>query len=717
MHEKDEAVAALLKGSGSLVFETDTVVVHMSGNKEDAGRITATNNGLLRVFGYNRPEVVGHLVSILMPEIFAARHAEFLEHFFLTGRQTVFDQERLLFALHRDGHCFHIKLLVKQIPNLDSGIQYVGMMRLASDACDYILTTEKGVIDCFSKHLGKLIGQPPSLFKENEISVGVLAPELEKVYAQEEGSARAKRMLKKFMVSGGRATRLTLPTDFMINLNANNVVVKREPTAGENLLTVRDEEKDDKGISRTSIKRIRDESGGNSPKKPSGEVITLKKSGQVVLRSSKECMNSFTKYDVTIEIQDLVYTHVSNVPTAAPNGSVANKHFVIRVVKVLGLSHTKNDDPLHGDEISVSDRISPRPNKRNSKNDMSVLSPNMCRSVLQYVYNWNGSSSSHGISSLTYSPSPSKESGGVVPNMAPKKIEFRKSLGSDAEETRRILRLMQRDLSPIHAHAIGMNSPLLGIQLNRRDRGRRSVMTPRVGERSRGRSLEGILEEKEYPEKLDISISRSRPGGRQQSAASPTAVPAQEIKLARHGPAADTGGKILPPNAEVIPAYKPTPSEERLRRAFLKAAAKKNREKAPPPVVVAPTPIPEEEKKEKKEHDEEGEDSEEDESGEGVSKKEAETKKEEEKKVTPEPEVDADMDENEPMRESGDMLNFNDASSSGASARMHKSRGMRNSIRTAIDEHYIPTSIKNMNIVTHIGSLFLFSFGSIFSTL
>jgi hypothetical protein len=67
------------------IFSEDTCVIHVSGNKNTAGKILKTNQSLTKVFGYNKGEVLGHSVNILMPSIFAKRHSEFMEKFFKTG--------------------------------------------------------------------------------------------------------------------------------------------------------------------------------------------------------------------------------------------------------------------------------------------------------------------------------------------------------------------------------------------------------------------------------------------------------------------------------------------------------------------------------------------------------------------------------------------------------------------------------------------------------
>jgi hypothetical protein len=73
-----------------------------------------------------------------------------------------------MFAIGRQGHCFGVKILIKQMPSLKEGIQYVGMIKPYSSDYDYILTDMNGNIDCFSKGITSLLGLNPMTFKENQ---------------------------------------------------------------------------------------------------------------------------------------------------------------------------------------------------------------------------------------------------------------------------------------------------------------------------------------------------------------------------------------------------------------------------------------------------------------------------------------------------------------------------------------------------------------------
>lgn len=150
-----------------ILFSEDSTVIHISGNKDSSGRILKVSQGLNKCFGYNKTEVNGHNINFLMPNIIGIRHNDFLDKFYKTGRQRVFNVERVVFALNRQGHCFRSKVLVKILPSLKEGVQYVGMIRPVFSEHDYIITDLSGNIDSFSKGVTSLLGLNPVLFKEN----------------------------------------------------------------------------------------------------------------------------------------------------------------------------------------------------------------------------------------------------------------------------------------------------------------------------------------------------------------------------------------------------------------------------------------------------------------------------------------------------------------------------------------------------------------------
>ena len=127
-----------------------------------------------------------------------------------------------MFATHRNGHCFQMNILVKQMPNLIEGIQYVGMIKPIISDFEFIMTDMDGVIDSFSKGMSGLLGLTPNLFKDKDtqINIQLLAPELIQFFldTQKRGGKVAK---SKYREAGGEPITLIVPKDF-------NLIAKSE---------------------------------------------------------------------------------------------------------------------------------------------------------------------------------------------------------------------------------------------------------------------------------------------------------------------------------------------------------------------------------------------------------------------------------------------------------------------------------------------------------
>jgi len=91
----------------------------------------------------------------------------------------VFNKERQLFAMNKAGNCFPIKLLIKQMPSLAEGIQYVGMIKPIVTDYEYFITDINGHIDSMSKGIRDAF-EP---FKDfGQLKIQILAPELIDVF-------------------------------------------------------------------------------------------------------------------------------------------------------------------------------------------------------------------------------------------------------------------------------------------------------------------------------------------------------------------------------------------------------------------------------------------------------------------------------------------------------------------------------------------------------
>lgn len=123
-----------------------------------------------------------------------------------------------------------MKILVKQMPNLTEGIQYVGMIKPIISDVEYLLTDMDGVIDSFSKGITSLLGLTPNLFKDKDtqINIQLLAPDLISFFVdtQKRGGKAAK---SKYREAGGESLMLIVPKDF--NMIAKSEA-KQNPRSG-----------------------------------------------------------------------------------------------------------------------------------------------------------------------------------------------------------------------------------------------------------------------------------------------------------------------------------------------------------------------------------------------------------------------------------------------------------------------------------------------------
>ncbi len=92
------------------------------------GMIRDVNAVTLRLFGYRREELVGHNVSILMPDPYHSEHDQYLARYLREGEPRVIGIGREVVGKKKDGQVFPIDLAVGEIE--DHGISgFVGFIR------------------------------------------------------------------------------------------------------------------------------------------------------------------------------------------------------------------------------------------------------------------------------------------------------------------------------------------------------------------------------------------------------------------------------------------------------------------------------------------------------------------------------------------------------------------------------------------------------------
>ncbi|MCA9294634.1 MAG: PAS domain S-box protein [Phycisphaerales bacterium] len=90
------------------------------------GIIQTCNSATQRMFGYDRGELVGRNVNVLMPEPYRSAHTGYIERYLATGEAHVIGMGREVDGLHRDGSVFPVSIAVSEVDRRDT---FVGILR------------------------------------------------------------------------------------------------------------------------------------------------------------------------------------------------------------------------------------------------------------------------------------------------------------------------------------------------------------------------------------------------------------------------------------------------------------------------------------------------------------------------------------------------------------------------------------------------------------
>lgn len=99
---------------------------------DQRGSVRSFNQAAERMFGYPADEVIGHNVSMLMPEPHRSGHDGYIERYVETGEAKIIGIGREVFGLRKDGGQFPMHLGVSEVPVAD-GRLFCGIIRDISE--------------------------------------------------------------------------------------------------------------------------------------------------------------------------------------------------------------------------------------------------------------------------------------------------------------------------------------------------------------------------------------------------------------------------------------------------------------------------------------------------------------------------------------------------------------------------------------------------------
>jgi len=109
----EQAIALLTSKQTYEAILNTTHAVIISINPQ--GCIAVFNHAAEKLFGYQRAEVVGKNIKILMPEPYKSKHDDYLVAYLNTGHKKIIDLQREVVGLKKEGTVFPLNLRVKEI--------------------------------------------------------------------------------------------------------------------------------------------------------------------------------------------------------------------------------------------------------------------------------------------------------------------------------------------------------------------------------------------------------------------------------------------------------------------------------------------------------------------------------------------------------------------------------------------------------------------------
>jgi PAS domain S-box-containing protein len=116
-HKNEMMSKNILETAAEVIISIDAV-----------GVISLFNKSAELLLGYNREEVIGQNVSILMPDPFSNEHDNYLRHYIETGEEKVIGIEREVPARHKDGTTIPVNLAVSDT-GMEGDFRFTGILR------------------------------------------------------------------------------------------------------------------------------------------------------------------------------------------------------------------------------------------------------------------------------------------------------------------------------------------------------------------------------------------------------------------------------------------------------------------------------------------------------------------------------------------------------------------------------------------------------------
>jgi PAS domain S-box-containing protein len=164
-----------------ILFSKETGMIICHGEKGKEGLIEEVNDVTEQLFEYNKEELKGVNIKLLMPKMFEKQHKGFMERYTTIGEKRIIDKSFLTYAKTKKNNILAVSLRIKTFPILTDSLFFCGMIT-KEQVEDVILLDQKFNIQGMSKKLMDRFKLNDCLFQDCEVPIYLICKQFIRHY-------------------------------------------------------------------------------------------------------------------------------------------------------------------------------------------------------------------------------------------------------------------------------------------------------------------------------------------------------------------------------------------------------------------------------------------------------------------------------------------------------------------------------------------------------
>jgi hypothetical protein len=164
-----------------VLFSKETGMIICHGEKGKEGLIEEVNDITEQMFEYNKEELKGVNLKLLMPKMFEKQHKGFMERYTTIGEKRIIDRSIMTYAKTKKNNILAITMRIKTFPILTDSLFFCGMIT-KEQVDDVILLDNKFNIQGMSKRLMERFRLNDCLFQDCEVPIYLICKQFIRHY-------------------------------------------------------------------------------------------------------------------------------------------------------------------------------------------------------------------------------------------------------------------------------------------------------------------------------------------------------------------------------------------------------------------------------------------------------------------------------------------------------------------------------------------------------